>query len=177
MPLIPTKDIAPPRLKAGDIFVSQNPMMLGIIINAVQKFWSADNQSEYSHAGIIINPNGETFESLYTIRRSHIDKYTGKKVMIARHTAMTDQLFTHGFSQIIKHDGQIYPYHRLPLFLVPFLAKYISTGLFPVCSELVCKFLVKCGLRENWSGVNPDHIADMMKGRVWMVVFAGLWAA
>lgn len=165
------------QLEPGDIFCTRNPMWLGRAINAVQRFHSVDNQSEYSHAGIVIDPDGGSFESLWTIRRSHIDIYEGKKVLVGRHEDMTRAMATNGLEALYQeHLGQIYPAHRLIFHLIPPLAKYISSGHFPVCSELAAKFLCKCGLLGYWKGVNPDHIADMIHNfRYFEVVYEGIW--
>jgi len=163
-----------PELRTGDIFCTRNPMALGRAINQIQKFWSSDNESEYSHSGIICNPKGITFESLWTIRYSKLDAYAGKQVIIGRHFGMNQEAFDEGIRGIAKHEKQIYPFHRLLFHLFPPAAKYISSGGFPVCSELVCKFLCKAGLMPTWKGKNPDHVADMIhKWRTWEVVFEG----
>ena len=166
-----------PILNPGDIFCTRNPMALGRIINGMQKFWSPDNQSEYSHSGIILDSKENTFESLWTIKRSNLNTYISKKILIGRHINMNSKLFQIGFDKIKHHEGQWYPMHRLPLFIIPPLAKYIATGYFPVCSELAAKFLYRCYLlEENWKGKNPDHIADMIiKWKVFEVIFEGEW--
>ena len=149
-------------------------MALGKAINALQKFWSADNESTYSHAGIILNKDGRTFESLRRIKKSKLKNYKGVKVLIGRHIKMDDWRFNIGWENIKHHKGQIYPYHRLLLHIIPPLAKYVSIGHFPVCSELVAKFLVGCRMLETWKGKNPDHIADMIrKWDDYEVVFEG----
>jgi len=163
-------------LKRGDIFCTRNPMWLGRMINAVQTFWAADNHSEYSHAGIITDPDGTTFESLWTIRHNHIDKYEGAQVLIGRHMCINSAMFEHGWERIRGHQGQIYPFHRLLLHIIPPVAKYVATGRFPVCSELVCKFLWEITLVRTWAGKNPDHVADMIKlYRGFEVVYEGMW--
>ncbi|MBC2712071.1 MAG: hypothetical protein HGJ94_14125 [Desulfosarcina sp.] len=161
-------------LKPGDIFCTRNPMWLGRAINSVQKFNSVDNESSYSHAGIIIDLH-LTFESLWTIKKGSLSAYEEKKVLIGRHTKMTQDLFEAGIAPVLKHEGQMYPVWRLVLHLIPPMAKYISNGKNPVCSELVAKFLAACGLLDSWKGRNPDHIADMIrKFRCFDVVFEGV---
>ena len=166
-----------PELKPGDIFLSRNPMALGVIINAVQRFWSTDNKSEYSHAGIITGANGNTFESLWTVKNQniHVD-YLGEKILIARHKRMTYQKYRSAAMCIQKHSGQWYPSWRLIFMIVPPVSKYLSFGRV-VCSELVCKFLAATGLYDHmvWAGKNPDHIADMVKKwGDWEIVFEGV---
>lgn len=164
------------QVRPGDIFCTRNPMWLGRAINAVQKFWSSDNESVYSHSGIIIDTAGTTLESLWTIREQNIeDAYSGSGVIIGRHKLMTRKAFEEGLKCVMKHKGQIYPFHRLIFHLFPPAAKYISTGGFPVCSELACKFLAAAGLLNSWKGKNPDHVADMIRRwRMWDIVFEGI---
>lgn len=152
------------KYEAGMLFCTNNPSaVLGRMINAVQKFHSPDNESTYTHAGIIISDQGHTFESLWKIRRNHIREYAGSKLIIGRHVKMNLTLFSKGWVVVRQHDGQMYPFWRLPLHLYRPLAKYISTGNFPVCSELACKFMVSCGLMDYWKGRNPDDVADMIR--------------
>ena len=183
------------KLKRGDIFCSRNPMALGRAINFIQKIHAKDNQSEYSHAGIIV-VGGElrecgTFEALWTNKQQNFLKaYRGKKVLIGRHKGMTLPLFSKGWNGIKKHEGKWYAGHRLFFFFIPFVAKYISLGL-GVCSELVGKFISKSGVnatsselvakfRETgesfyWRGLNPDDIADMIhKWKDYDVIFEGV---
>ena len=166
-----------PEILPGDIFCTRNPMALGRAINAVQKFWSSDNESFYGHAGIICDQDGVTFESLWTIRYAKLDAYLGNQVLIGRHVFMTRAKFDMGMRGVSHHEGQIYPAWRLIFHLFPPAAKYISSGAFPVCSELACKFLCKSGLMpaSRWKGKNPDHVADMIrKWRTWRVVYEGI---
>lgn len=161
-------------LKPGDIFCSRNPMMLGRAINAVQTIWSKDNKSEYSHSGIILDSKGTTFEALWTNKKQNIFKaYAGRNVLIGRHRNMSSEVFEKGWEGIKKHEGKWYAGYRLPLFFIPFLAKYINFGL-GVCSELTMKFLYKAGLAEAWKGWNPDDVADMInKWKDYKIIFKG----
>ena len=161
-------------LCAGDIFCTRNPMWLGRAINAVQRFHAIDNESAYSHAGIIVGPSGRTFESLWTIRYAELANYTGKGVLIGRHVSMSPSIAAQGLRQLSAYEGRIYPFHRLIFHLIPPVAKYVSSGKFLVCSELVARFLWLCGLKSYWKGVNPDHIADWIrKYRDFEIVFEG----
>lgn len=163
------------KLQPGDIFCVNSGTWLAKSINVAQKFHSSDNQSKYAHAGIIINETGSTFESLWTIRRSHLDDYIGKEILIGRNEHMTPPVFLDGWATVAKHDGQSYPWWRIPLHLFKPIAKYASTGKYPVCSELVCEFLQACGLLREWRGKNPDDVADMIhRWRGWSVVFEGV---
>lgn len=160
-------------LKPGDCFCTRNPMMLGRAINAVQKFWSKDNESTYSHSGFMIN-SGESFEALWTNKRQAFYKaYKGRKVLIARHKGMNPGRLMEGWIGVQKHEGKFYAGHRLFLFILPCMAKISAFGL-GVCSELTMKFLYKAGLSGTWAGWNPDDVADMLRrGKAWDVIFEG----
>lgn len=162
-------------LKPGDIFLTANPMWMGRIINFVQKFTSKDSQSVYSHAGIILNSQGRTFEALWTNKNQDLFKaYCGKKILIGRHAGMTHNKFVKGWQGIKHHKGKFYAGHRLLFFLFcPPLAKYFSLGL-GVCSELTMKFLYRAGLAEAWKGWNPDDIDDMIHHyREYEIIYEG----
>ena len=163
-------------LKAGDIFCTQNPYWIGRLVNAVQSFHDVDRESKYSHAGIITNEIGSTFESLSTIRRRHLFYYEGKGILIGRHEHMAPDRFKMGFEFIRCHDGQWYPWLRCASFICPPLAKYIDITGRPVCSELAVKFL--CGAEltpfDHWKGVNPNYLADAIRRwRYFDVIFEG----
>jgi len=58
--------------------------------------------------------------------------------------------------------------------LIPGASKYINTGRFLVCSELVDKFLFEAGIEKQYRGRNPDNIADMIRDwKKWETVFEG----
>lgn len=163
-------------LKAGDIFLTRNPMWLGRAINTVQAFWASDNKSEYSHAGIILDRKGTTLEALWTVRSQNIyEAYDGTKVLIGRHEQMNPERFERGFKAVSGHQGQRYPFHRLAFHLLPPLAKYISSGRFLVCSEHAGKFFWGAGLIGFYKGRNPDHLADMVRRwKAWEIVYEEL---
>ena len=167
------------KLRRGDIFCARNPMMLGKAINFVQKIQAKDNQSEYSHSGIIVI-GGEleecgTFEALWTNKQQRFYKaYKGKKVLIGRHKDMNLKLFNRGWNGIKKHEGKWYAGHRLLFHLIPLAPKYLCLG-FGVCSELTMKFLYKAGLAPAWKGWNPDDVADMIHNyRDYEIIFEGV---
>ena len=173
-----------PQLFSGDEFATKNPMALGIAINAFQKAKAADNESEYSHTGIIITPDGTTLEALWTVKSQNIwDAYAGNKVLIVRNTSMTFPVFMAGFSKIREHRDQWYPAHRLLLQLLG-VAKWVHWGRV-VCSELTAKFEAGCaeylgpdrtaGFLRNWYGVNPDDLTDRWRiSRYYTTVFEGV---
>jgi hypothetical protein len=164
-------------LKPGDIFCTANPMWLGKAIVFVEKLHSSDNQAEYGHSGIIMAADGTTFEALWTNKKQNLfTAYNGKKILIGRHKRMTPEAFQKGWDVIKNREGEVYAGHRLFLFFIPFLAKYINLGL-GVCSELAGKFIAGSGIVSGfwWKGKNPDHIADMIhKWKDWEVVFEGI---
>jgi hypothetical protein len=163
-------------LRPGDIFCTENPMAIGRAINAVQAFWDPDGESKYSHSGIIISETGETSEALWTIKKSNIDQYAGKPIIIGRHRDMTLKLFRQAYGRIESQEGAWYPLWRLPLHLFPPLAKYICFTSMPVCSEWTSKFLQAAGIFHDWSGKTPDYLADMIiRWRWWDVVYEGIW--
>lgn len=155
----------PITLEPGMIFCTRNPMALGRAINFIQKFWSRDNQSEYSHAGIIKDSYGETFESLWTIRFSDLSRYIGNKILIGKLVGVRPEDIHDSLMQVIRdHCGEVYPFWRLGFHLFPPIAKYISSGAFPVCSELMFKFVKLAGIVRigRWQGRNPDDAADFI---------------
>ena len=168
-----------PELKQGDIFATRNPMALGRFINFFQKLWSKDNKSKYSHAGIVTDGlRGITFESLTRITYGNLDKYRGKEIIIARYTNMTPERYLMGWASIKHLNRKIYPYHRLPLYLIPFMAKYVHITNRPVCSELVAMFLYHAGLRKSkyYFGINPDDLVDRWKIHKNIdIIYEGLW--
>lgn len=164
-----------PTLRRGDIFCTSNPMLLGKLILGVQRFHDLDNRADYSHAGLILSPKGTTFEALWTNRRANIFRsYAGKRVIIGRHRDMNLKSFAAGWDEVEHLEHRWYAGHRLFLHLIPPLAKYLRTGQFAVCSEIVAKFLCGAGFLSFWAGVNPDYLADMIvQQKPWRIVFEG----
>jgi hypothetical protein len=150
------------RLLKGDLFGTENPAALGIAINAAQKFHSRDNESIYTHSGIIVNSDGDTVESLWTVKMQNVfEAYAGKKIVIARYMPLTEQAWEQTWWMLENHLGQKYPWWRLPLHLIPPLAKYLSFTGMPVCSELVAKAEYYMRARHRWwTGANPDTLSD-----------------
>jgi hypothetical protein len=175
-----------PELKAGDVFCTENPGVLGKAINFMQKLTASDDESVYSHAGIVTSMDGKTFEALWTIRPDHLSNRKGQKVLIARplfkdlsNNRITEFDKKLALTQIIKkYINWVYPVWRLPLHIVPFMAKYVSAhGRFLVCSELVGLYLYKIGARhEHFTGTSPDDLADEFKHyRNYEVIYEGIW--
>jgi hypothetical protein len=175
-----------PILLPGDEFATKNPMALGVAINIVQKAKSVDNESIYTHAGIITAADGSTLESTWTVSAKNIwEDYNGEKALIVRNVNMFPAVYAAGFAKIEKHIGQWYPAPRLFLHLLH-CAKWVHWS-HVVCSELVAKFEAGCeeylenygaanyGFLRNWYGVNPDDLADRWRiSKYYEIVFEGI---
>ncbi len=172
-------------LQTGDVFCVQGNMgAVSSMIRLAERIWSRDNQAVHGHAGIIRNSIGETLEALWTVKESHLDEYRGKQVIIYRPVQDLDGAFidpaylAKAYGDLLEeHLGRWYPVHRLALHLVPPLAKYISTGRWLVCSELVAKYLWLIDARDlPYTGVNPDTLADEWRYYFnFQEVFSGIW--
>ena len=162
------------KLEKGDVFATSNPMALGKVINFIQKLNNLDNQSKYSHIGLIIEPDGKTFEALWHYESRNIFDIEDD-IIIFRNKRMDTEKFLTGWEGIKHLKGRLYPFYRLPLFILPFLAK-ISVFKKPVCSELIAMFLYYAGLRNTTQsfGVDPDDLVDRWRiHRDYEIVFEG----
>jgi hypothetical protein len=164
-------------LKRGDFFCVDNPGGLASCIKWIEKIKSKDNCAEFGHCGTILDSDGNTVESLVTIRYGNINNYVSRNILIGRWNGMTNEGHALGVAAITGDIGQAYPFWRLPLFIFG-LAKFVSTGKFKVCSERVALHLITAGFKAIgcWKGQNPDDIADMI--RRWRdieVVLDGVW--
>lgn len=164
-------------VQPGDVFGTRNPMLLGRAINGMQYFWSSDNNSVYSHSGIIESATGDTYEALWSIEEGHLDEYCSNRVIIARYTDLNEKAFKLAMKKLKKrHDDQCYPWWRIPLHIIPPLAKYISyKDKWVVCSELVAEYEYLLGLRHyQFVGTNPDKLADEWKRwKGWEIIGEG----
>ncbi|MFA6152921.1 MAG: hypothetical protein WC716_16485 [Chitinophagaceae bacterium] len=161
-------------LKTGDCFCTRNPMFLGRIISAIELFWSTDGHAEYSHAGMMLN-NTQTFESLLTNKsQDFYQGYQGENVLVVRPQVPDLDKFL-ALQKIYKeHNGKWYPFHRLPMFIFPPLAK-INIADRPVCSEMTAKYLTLLKIRQNWKGVNPDTLADEFRNwKQYEIIYEGV---
>jgi hypothetical protein len=175
-----------PQLCPGDEFAARNPQAFGNLINFIQKAKSVDDESLYTHTGIITDPYGTTLESSWRVTSQNLwEAQRGRRVLIVRNINMTLPVYTAGFNKIRKHIGQWYPVPRLLLHLVG-LAKWIHWDMV-VCSELTAKFETGCseylgpdktsGFMRNHYGVNPDNLVDRWKiSRYYTTVFEGVVA-
>lgn len=168
----------PIEVKAGDVFGTSNPNSnVGWGIEKIQKWNSRDNESIYTHSGVIINSEGDTIESLWTVCTQNIfEDYSTNKIIIARWDKLTDLAWENSYQMLMGHYGDKYPFWRLPLHIIPPLAKYLSFTGMPVCSELVAKHLYYIGARHRWwTGTCPDTLADeWRRWKGYTIVFEGV---
>lgn len=172
-----------PKLQPGDIFfVHGNRTLLQKCINLVQgtqDLWDHDQSSasDTAHCGIIRNEQGETFESKLRIGTYHLNGYRDKELSIYRHGSMNDARYLKGMWAVLRHKGQIYPVHRLPLHMIPGLAARFVPFPKPVCSELAAKFLYHAELLDdNYWGINVDMLFDNLDTcSDYKIVFNGVW--
>lgn len=164
-------------LQRGDVFCTKNPMMLGRAIMAIETVWSKDNNAAYSHSGIVTDPDGTTLEALWRIKGNDLNAYAGQNVIILRWDGMTEDAYWKGMDAISGDVGRFYPFWRLPLFIIPPLAKYFDPTNVPVCSELACKFWIGAGFAAigDWRGQTPEDVADLFKWKDVSTVSQGVW--
>lgn len=144
----------------------------------IQRFWSRDGESTYSHAGIILDAYGTTFEALWTVKKQNLFKaYANTDVLVARYIHAKKSQMNWALRLVeIKHLGQIYPFWRLLFQLFPPMAKYISfNGKWVVCSELVAQYLFLLEARHaQFLGTTPDILADEASAwRNYRIVYEG----
>jgi len=163
------------KVMPGDVFATANPMALGKAINFMQRLWSHDFDSKYSHTGIIQAEDGTTFEALWTIREGNLfADYLGKQAIIARCEASPEKKVKELENLKAYHLGQWYPFWRLFMHVLPPLAK-ISIFKRPVCSELTARYLHFLGVRHGqWAGTNPDTLVDEWRNwRSFEIIYEG----
>ena len=166
-------------LKAGDFFAVQGKGIISRLINALQKFWSKDHASIYSHAGLILDPEGTTLEAIGkgTLSTQNLfEAYTGQRIIIARYDNLTPELHEKAIEALRREfEGEGYPIYRLFLNLFPPLAKlhFLGRG---VCSEVVAYYLWKIVARHRWwASTNPDTLADeWIRWKAYSVIYDGI---
>jgi len=152
-----------PVLQPGDVFGTENPMLLGTIIKAIERVNSSDGESVYSHSGIIQNEKGKTLEALWRVsEKSFFQEYSGKNVIIARPKADHEKKLLAIDILRRQYLGRMYPFWRLPFHILPPVARFLTwKERWLVCSELVAKFEYQVGCRHDQvTGANPDMLAD-----------------
>jgi hypothetical protein len=168
----------------GDEFATRNPMALGAVINFVQRAKAKDDESAYTHTGIVLDSAGTTLEALWRVKQQNLwEAYRGERVLIVRNLAMTQEIFCAGKDAVSPYIGQWYPAHRLVLHLAG-IAKWIHWKRL-VCSELTAKFEAACaaflgedrtaGFLRNYYGITPDDLTDRWRmSRYYRIVFEGV---
>ncbi len=154
-------DLTPLRLEKGYEFATRNPMWFGHATCAVESAWSPDSKAGFSHAGIITDSQGGTFEALWTVKESSLDEYLDDYIIISN---QEERPYNDKYQALIKvvreHAGQWYPAWRILLHLFGPLAK-INWSKRVVCSELVAKYEYYAGMRhDGFSGTTPDRLVD-----------------
>lgn len=168
-------------LQPGDNFLSYNPKAWHCnAINSFQRFWALDNRSFYTHAGLIIDSDGTTYEAvgrpLWKITSRNFDEvYSGLNVLIARHERMNIDVFKTAFPAVEKYNGDVYPLHRLLMHTIPPLAKALCVGP-GVCSEILALFNYTADLFPYWRGINPDWLEEIYRQwKGWNIIYEGVW--
>lgn len=170
-----TKDLI--QIHPGDCFFTKNSPLFDLPINVYQRIMSDDHKAEYGHCGTIIDTEGTTFEALWKIKNQNIwEAYKGEKILIGRHCCMTPAKAKKGYDAVRHRLGQRYPWWRIPLMLIPPLARKVNLTGRGVCSETMFKQLNKSGFPEyKWNGRTPDNGADLVKyDPDWEIIFEGI---
>ena len=167
----------------GDAWCSSSPWFIGRWIVAVSGWLSADGQAKYGHSGIITDDKGKTLEALMRVKDRNIyDDFKGKHVVIARpvlnldRKPILDSVKSVAVSIMIKeHLHKRYPWWRVPLNIIPPLARKLATKKYVVCSEMTAKYLWLVGSRhDQYPGTSPDRLSDEFhRWRQYEIVFEG----
>jgi len=149
-------------LQPGDMFCTYNPMWVGRAINFIQRFHSYDDDSKFSHAGIITDKRGTTFEISWLAKEYNLyERHAGRPLLVARYKNLDKDKFNDIYAQLkYKYNKQIYPVWRLFFFLFPPMPKYLSFGKV-VCSEFTALYAHLIGARHKYyMGTDVDRLAD-----------------
>ncbi|MGA2227938.1 MAG: hypothetical protein ABSH41_26180 [Syntrophobacteraceae bacterium] len=152
--------------KPGDVFVVRSGDLFSRAICAVERR-DPGGDSTWSHAGVIVGPNGKTIESLWTVRYGNINDYAGCPLLVGRYKHMDDERFKTGMAQILPHLGETYPAYRIPLMLLG-LGRFVHWYKL-VCSELAVSFLDGACFRDRFSefedpfGWTPADVAKVLE--------------
>ena len=165
-------------LQPGDYFCVKGSGFISGAINFFQKIYAKDNESIYSHAGLILDSDGTTMEAIPSGTlgtQNFFEAYKGNKVLIVRYDKLTPELHEKAIAALREEfEGEGYPYYRIFLHMIPVFAKFHFLGR-GVCSEVVNYYRWQVGARhEHWAGSNPDTCAD--EGIRWKdhsVIFQG----
>ena len=177
------------QVQKGDLFCVSSAGIISRMIIAVEWFHSKDGRAHFGHAGIVTDDKGGTLEALWTVKHAHLDRYRGQRMFVVRplrqlnRGEITPTLVDRALEEIEReYLGRIYPVWRIPLHLVPPLAKWLSWKRKNlVCSELVARYERLIGVRDSIStGINPDDLDDRWRllclgGVMCKVIFDGRW--
>ena len=167
-----------PVLKPGDFFAVEGSGFISWAINFFQRIWSRDNESKYTHVGLILDADGTTMEAILSgtlDSQNFFDAYKGCEVLIAQYDKLTPEAHEAALEALREEfGGEDYPFYRLLLHILPPLAKIHILGR-GVCSEVVNYYRWKIGSRHrHWAGSNPDTCADeWIRWKDHTVVFEG----
>lgn len=166
------------KLQRGDVFAVNSESLIANAINSVSAFWSTDGESQMNHCGIIVNEQGRTFEAKRRVDEYDLSQYIGRRMVIARLLSSETNKKVALMRLYREHQGSTYPFWRIPLHLIPPLARAFSyQGKFLVCSEVVAKYEHMVGNRhKNFAGTRPDTLVDeWRKWRSTEIIFDGVF--
>jgi len=170
-------------LKAGDIFVVAPPKghenFASKLIVSISTLHDVDGRVQASHAGIILDDKGTTFEAIEPryCQQNIWEAYAGCQILIGRHKDMSPYRAQEGWQAVSYLEGMSYPEWRLPLFRWgSYWARTIHAPMDMqprmVCSEKVMRYLAAGGCRKNenygpidyWFGVDPAYVENAING-------------
>ena len=164
-------------LQPGDFFVVRSKSRLARLISW---FEQSDPGADfrYTHAGIITSESGDLFEAVLTVRHGNLDRdYKDCPILIGRYNGMTPEKFRRAYAKVLRHDGQWYPWWRLPLQALH-LDRYLPSDHL-MCSELATEQAdYATGMPEfkNFYGWTPAILATAFEHwREFKIVYKGVW--
>ena len=164
-------------LQPGDQFLTNHGRIITPIINTAQRIKSKDGKAKYSHAGLIIDSKGNTFEARIYLGEYDLSRYIGSEVFIYRHICMNKKTFDKYYPTLRDECiGKIYPFYRLGFHAFPYLSKWAPFNR-GVCSEKNDKFNYMCEFSPGWKGTTPDNLYDRVCDQwadQWEVIFDGI---
>lgn len=157
-------------IQAGDYFCVRGHGAIAAGIRAAEWFNSHDNEATYGHCALILNERGTVLDTRWIVGRTNLSLYYGQQILIARPTHRicpkgvwiddSDKMLALKAIEI-RDTGKWYPVHRIPMHLIPWVAKFFSRGRMMVCSERVASYLSEIGARNGpCAGATPDMLAD-----------------
>lgn len=115
------------RVQPGDIFLTASNQLFGRGIRLIERMFSLDQSAKYNHAGIILAGDGETLESLWTVKRQNLyTAYAGYPVLVARCNQITQFGLEKAMQSVLSREGEFYPFLRIPLHALGLAVSAIS---------------------------------------------------